>query len=107
MRKRMTLHFNDSPHRIETDTARSLLDVLRDELSLTGSKYGCGEGQCGACTVLIDGDETLEPTRDEVHTISGSVCLSLSFRRITTIPRRPTAQSRFPDFTMIATGCVR
>ncbi len=55
MRKRMTLHVNDSPHRIETDTARSLLDVLRDELSLTGSKYGCGEGQCGACTVLIDG----------------------------------------------------
>ena len=55
MRKRMTLHVNDSKHRIETDTARSLLNVLRDELSLTGSKYGCGEGQCGACTVLIDG----------------------------------------------------
>ena len=55
IRKRMTLHVNDSKHRIETDTARSLLNVLRDELSLTGSKYGCGEGQCGACTVLIDG----------------------------------------------------
>ena len=55
MRKPMTLHVNDSQHRIETDTARSLLNVLRDELSLTGSKYGCGEGQCGACTVLIDG----------------------------------------------------
>ena len=55
MRKRMTLHVNDSKHRIETDTARSLLNVLRDELSLMGSKYGCGEGQCGACTVLIDG----------------------------------------------------
>jgi aerobic-type carbon monoxide dehydrogenase small subunit (CoxS/CutS family) len=51
----MTLHVNDSKHRIETDTARSLLNVLRDELSLMGSKYGCGEGQCGACTVLIDG----------------------------------------------------
>ena len=55
MRKRMTLHVNDSKHRIETDTARSLLNVLRDELSLMGSKYGCGEGQCGACMVLIDG----------------------------------------------------
>ena len=55
MQKRMTLHVNDSQYRIESDTARSLLNVLRNELSLTGSKYGCGEGQCGACTVLIDG----------------------------------------------------
>ena len=49
------LHVNGTWHRIETDAARSLLNVLRDELDLTGSKYGCGEGQCGACTVLIDG----------------------------------------------------
>ena len=55
MQKRMTLHVNDSQYRIESDTARSLLNILRNELSLTGSKYGCGEGQCGACTVLIDG----------------------------------------------------
>jgi len=55
MQKRMTLHVNDSQYRIESDTDRSLLNVLRNELSLTGSKYGCGEGQCGACTVLIDG----------------------------------------------------
>ncbi|MHB8522638.1 MAG: (2Fe-2S)-binding protein [Limisphaerales bacterium] len=49
------LQVNGSPVRIDADAARSLLSVLRDDLDLTGSKYGCGEGQCGACTVLIDG----------------------------------------------------
>src|SRR5262245_37358070 len=37
------------------EPTRSLLSVLRDDLGLTGAKYGCGEGRCGACTVLIDG----------------------------------------------------
>jgi aerobic-type carbon monoxide dehydrogenase small subunit (CoxS/CutS family) len=40
---------------IQSDPERPLLYVLRDELDLTGTKYGCGEGQCGACTVLLDG----------------------------------------------------
>ena len=40
---------------VETDPQRPLLWVLRNELDLTGAKYGCGEGQCGACTVLVDG----------------------------------------------------
>ena len=55
MAKVMELSVNGTRHRIETDAARSLLSVLREELDLTGSKYGCGEGQCGACTILIDG----------------------------------------------------
>ena len=46
---------NETKRRLDTDPARMLLNVLRDDLGLTGSKYGCGEGQCGACTVLIDG----------------------------------------------------
>jgi isoquinoline 1-oxidoreductase subunit alpha len=49
------LHVNGTKLKIDADADRSLLSVLRDDLDLTGSKYGCGEGQCGACTVLIDG----------------------------------------------------
>jgi aerobic-type carbon monoxide dehydrogenase small subunit (CoxS/CutS family) len=52
------LQVNGVKHGIQTDPARSLLSVLRDDLHLTGSKYGCGEGRCGACTVLIDGKAT-------------------------------------------------
>src|SRR5689334_11602764 len=54
----LDLQVNGTRRRVEADTERSLLSVLRDELDLTGAKYGCGEGQCGACTVLIDGQAT-------------------------------------------------
>jgi aerobic-type carbon monoxide dehydrogenase small subunit (CoxS/CutS family) len=46
---------NGVKHSVDVDAEASLLSVLRDALDLTGSKYGCGEGQCGACTVLIAG----------------------------------------------------
>lgn len=49
------LTINEKPYTIDADPQTSLLSVLRENLDLTGSKYGCGEGQCGACTVLIDG----------------------------------------------------
>ena len=49
------LKVNGKSVRIDADEKRSLLSVLRDDADLTGAKYGCGEGQCGACTVLIDG----------------------------------------------------
>jgi aerobic-type carbon monoxide dehydrogenase small subunit (CoxS/CutS family) len=49
------LHVNGAKRSVKADSERSLLSVLRDDLDLTGSKYGCGEGRCGACTVLIDG----------------------------------------------------
>jgi nicotinate dehydrogenase subunit A len=49
------LTINERPYAVNADPQTSLLSVLREQLDLTGSKYGCGEGQCGACTVLIDG----------------------------------------------------
>src|SRR5687767_6483559 len=53
------LDINGAKRRVDADAERSLLSVLRDDLDLTGTKYGCGEGQCAACTVLIDGVATL------------------------------------------------
>jgi aerobic-type carbon monoxide dehydrogenase small subunit (CoxS/CutS family) len=51
---RYTLRVNGRAHEVEGEAGDSLLSVLRYELDLTGSKYGCGEGHCGACTVLVD-----------------------------------------------------
>jgi aerobic-type carbon monoxide dehydrogenase small subunit (CoxS/CutS family) len=70
------LHINGTVYSVDADPQSSLLSVLRDQLDLTGSKYGCGEGQCGACTVLIDGNP-----RHSCITRVGSV----GTRKITTI----------------------
>ncbi|HEX4328545.1 MAG TPA: (2Fe-2S)-binding protein [Burkholderiales bacterium] len=51
----ITLNVNGRDHQVDADPATPLLYVLRDELQLNGAKYGCGMGQCGACTVMVDG----------------------------------------------------
>jgi aerobic-type carbon monoxide dehydrogenase small subunit (CoxS/CutS family) len=51
----ITFTVNGQPQTLTTDPQRPLLDVLREDLHLTGTKYGCGEGQCRACTVLLNG----------------------------------------------------
>jgi aerobic-type carbon monoxide dehydrogenase small subunit (CoxS/CutS family) len=62
----MELLINNKKYKVTSAGTESLLDVLRNELDLTGSKYGCGEGTCGACTVLING----EPARSCITKIN-------------------------------------
>jgi nicotinate dehydrogenase subunit A len=72
----LTLLVNGKEHNLEVSPEEILLYVLRDRLDLTGAKYGCGEGQCGACTVLIDGS-AVRSCRTQVSAAAG--------KKITTI----------------------
>jgi carbon-monoxide dehydrogenase small subunit len=55
-KQRIELHVNGHKHNVESYPMARLLDVLREQLGLTGTKEGCGEGECGACAVLLDGE---------------------------------------------------
>ena len=61
---------NAKLQRVSTDSQRSLLEVLREDLDLTGTKYGCGEGQCRACTVLLDGNP-VRSCQTEISEVGG------------------------------------
>lgn len=72
------IRVNGKSRRVDADPETPLLWVLRDQLRLTGTKYGCGEGQCGSCTVLLDGQAVRscmipisEVKNEEVTTIEG------------------------------------
>ena len=77
-KQQIKLVIDKKVYELTVDLHRTLLQVLRDELNLTGTKYGCGEGECGACTVLVDGKPilsclTLAVTMDgrDIITIEG------------------------------------
>jgi len=76
MAKVTDLNVNGKKMPVDVDATASLLSVLRNDLHLTGSKYGCGEGQCGACTVLLDG----QPVRSCITQVGRA-----AGRQITTI----------------------
>lgn len=74
----ISFELNHRPVRVSAGADRFLVDVLREELALTGTKYACGMGECGACTVLLDGDPVfaclvlaVEAEGREVTTIEG------------------------------------
>ena len=73
MAQPIKLVVNNQSHTVEADPDTSLLVVLRDFLGRTGSKYGCGEGQCGSCTVLLDG----APRRSCVTPVSAAAGKSI------------------------------
>lgn len=78
MPREFSLNVNGKIRSTVTDEDRPLLDVLREDFHLTGTKYGCGEGECGACTVLIGGVPTRscitsveEVGKEQIQTIEG------------------------------------
>src|SRR5512145_2815957 len=71
-----TLTVNGRARAVDTDPTRPLLDVLREDLGLTGTKYGCGEGQCRSCTVLLDG-KPVTSCNTPVKTAAGRKILTI------------------------------
>jgi len=76
MAKTIRFRLNGKPTTLETDGTRTLLWVLRTELGLTGAKYGCGEGLCGACTVVVDG-EAVRSCSVPVSSVDGAEVLTI------------------------------
>jgi aerobic-type carbon monoxide dehydrogenase small subunit (CoxS/CutS family) len=71
-----TLLVNGAEHKLDVPSDLPLLNALRDELNFTGTKYGCGEGQCGACTVLLNGNP-IRSCRTPVSAASGKKIITV------------------------------
>lgn len=78
MKKRINFRINGNNENIEVETDRTLLKMIREDLYLTGTKEGCGEGECGACTVIVDGKAVnaclmlaMEAEGKEIFTVEG------------------------------------
>jgi carbon-monoxide dehydrogenase small subunit len=101
MKTSITCTVNGEAHTVLADTRDTLLDLLREQIGLTGSKEGCGNGNCGTCTVLVDGtqwgfctpgivlsakallDVNPQPTTQDVrHAIAGNICRCTGYDKI-------------------------
>ena len=76
MEKTFTFTVNGKSQSVTTEAVRSLLEVVREDLGLTGTKYGCGEGRCGACTVLVNGRATAACTTP-IDDVDGAEILTI------------------------------
>lgn len=109
----MNLNVNGEQH--EADPQRNLLSFLRFDLGLTGTKYGCGEGACGACTVLVDG-QPLKACESTVSAVEGSTITTVEGLArdgaLTPVQRAFIAESAMqcgyciPGFIVAATGLL-
>ena len=72
----INIQINGTAHALDVNPMRRLLDVLREDLHLTGTKEGCGEGECGACSVIVDG-EVINSCLVPVCQMSGSTILTV------------------------------
>ena len=76
MQRAIQFYLNGQPVRLYTDDERSLLWTLRTDFTLTGAKYGCGEGFCGACTVIVDG-KTVRSCQTTLKAIEGKKIVTI------------------------------
>ena len=89
----ITLTVNERPHRLVVDANKTLLDALRTDLDLTGTKHGCDLGECGACTVLLDGRPVLSCL---------TLALQVAGRAVTTVEGLGNGSE--PDSLQVAFG---
>ncbi len=78
MKQLVTLRINEQSYKVEVEPQRTLLEVLRETIGLTGTRKGCGEGNCGSCTVILDGKAVnsclilaIEAQDKDIYTIEG------------------------------------
>ena len=76
MKEKIQFELNGKPVSLETDPDQTLLWVIRSNLNLTGTKYGCGEGYCGACTVLID-NEAVRSCSTKIGEVAGKKVVTI------------------------------